>query len=475
MAHEDTAEAEASNASGYFVDEKRWRAVDRLKGLQKKRADYKRWQQKADTSSMGQQRAKAHRSARAQTRTCLAKGAVEIYSDMPTISMGKAGKWKRWARKPSVSPMLHLPGAGRRQGSSPALKAWMELVAEPGDFEMEGVEESAEQPEQPVATPSFSCVEDAMDAIRQGEAAVAGLLALGRLAFADGEIAARIGDEGVTMALQLMRARPQEHVVQQAGSLVLAAVTTSGFSGRAKVAASGIEAMVSAMSAHPDAIDIQENCCHALKLLAAQDSETRDKVMQRSLDAVLSAMRQHGASPRIQMAALGVMRNVSAGSSENQGTLASKGAAQRVLHAMALHSKDAGVQCAGCWALFCITVQNKTLQLDVAGRGGIHAVLAGLKSHPTMLKVQEAGCWALRELACTVVSDVDLWLNMAQTVSRAMREHAAPELQKAGQAARQRLASRGVRRMSLSGAQLVKPSITKRRRLAGPSLPVITE
>mmetsp|Transcript_66742 Transcript_66742/g.118072 ORF Transcript_66742/g.118072 Transcript_66742/m.118072 type:complete len:513 (-) Transcript_66742:71-1609(-) len=479
------------------VDEKRWRAADRLRGLQKKRAEYKRWLQKgngcqkksagkpvqacSDISSMGDHRAKAHRSARAQTRTCLAKGAVEIGSDMPIVSMGRAGKWKRWARKPSVSPMLHLPVSGRRQEASPTLKAWMELVADPSvDLDMDAVEESAE-PETSLLSqmlPSFSCMEDAIVAIcQEGEAQVAGVLALGRLAYSDARKAAQIGDrEGVEMILDIMRARPQQFVVQQACCLILAAVTASGPSGRAQVASGSIEALVSAMHTLPDAADIQENCCQTLKELAAQDAETREKVLRSSaLSAVLTAMRRHSANPRIQIAALGVVRNVSAGSSENQGRLASNGAAQRTLYAMALHSKDAGVQCAGCWALFCITVQNRALQWDVAGRGGIHAVLAGMKSHVAMLKVQEAGCYALRELAGTVVSDVDLWLDMVHTVSRALRECPAAELQKAGQAARQRLASRGVRRIYASGSQLVEPSIVKRRRLTGTSLPVITE
>merc|ERR1712054_34799 len=44
-----------------------------------------------------------HRAARVATRSLLAQGAIAAGEDMPQVSMGCEGTWRRWIKKPSVS------------------------------------------------------------------------------------------------------------------------------------------------------------------------------------------------------------------------------------------------------------------------------------------------------------------------------------------------------------------------------------
>jgi len=53
-----------------------------------------------------------HGAARTMTRTCLSKGLVAGPDDMPTTSMGQAGRWVPCLRKPSVSRILLSGEAG---------------------------------------------------------------------------------------------------------------------------------------------------------------------------------------------------------------------------------------------------------------------------------------------------------------------------------------------------------------------------
>jgi len=485
---------------------KRCRALERHRGLQRKRADYVRWLQRARSSQeasssspkAGWPRSKPHRSARALMRTCLAQGSMEMYTDVPSVSMGHVGKSKRATRKPSVSPALSLrqsvcsgSACQRRRKGGAALEAWMDLLEETGDVDIETETVDAPDAAPQSLPPSFgensqeascahSSVEAALQAMRSEADLCSGMLSLEKLAMESAQNAARIVDlEAVEFLIGRLQL-PCNAAVQKAGCSVLACITRSGNQERARVAAAGgAQVFVSTMLAQSSSAEIQENCCSALKELAAQDAATRDQLTKSgAVQAVLGAMKLHAPCPRVQSTACGVLRNLTTAGgccdAQCQEHLASLGAVQRVLHAMAMHGKDANVQCAGCWALFCLVVQNRSLQLDVAVKGGVHAVLAGMRAHVRAPKVQEAGCYAIRELANTVVSDVELWLDMVQSVSRALRENAAAaELQRAGQAARQRLAVRGKR--ITHSAHLVRPSITKRRRMAAPVLPVIAE
>eukprot|EP00930_Biecheleria_cincta_P029479 TRINITY_DN20505_c0_g1_i1.p1 TRINITY_DN20505_c0_g1~~TRINITY_DN20505_c0_g1_i1.p1 ORF type:complete len:501 (+),score=77.56 TRINITY_DN20505_c0_g1_i1:76-1578(+) len=476
------------------------RAVERQKRLQRKRLDYMRWVQHTQdmsSSSSSDNRAKAHRSVRALTRTCLAHGFMETCSDVPGVSQGKAGRWKRWARKPSVWPLLRGPAPavkkGRCRQGEAALQAWEDILAEfsakadsdvmethisPAEVDILAENCCRSAPGQKL----FGSLEEAVDAMRASgpegvELQAKGVLSLEQLINDDAMCAARsLKLDAPEVLLHMLKDHPSL-AVQKACCACIAAIVASGNDGRTCVGAlGGIQALVSAMHRYANSVDLQESCCRGLKELAAQHATNCQSLLQVSgLDAVVEAMRLHPASAQLQVAACGVIRNTSSGSSKCQSQLASLGAMQRVMCAVAWHSKDVRVQCAGIWALFCLVLQNRALQGEAVAQGAIHAVLSAMKAQTSVRAVQEAGCYALRELASAVVTDVSLWSDMAQAVSRAMRDHSDPALQKAGHAVRQRLFARGLRRMSTPATQLVKPSIVKRRRLATPSLPVILE
>eukprot|EP00913_Durusdinium_trenchii_P022436 g21075.t1 len=213
-------------------------------------------------------------------------------------------------------------------------------------------------------------------------------------------------------------------------------MVTRNAKGREQVmAADGVRLLVTAMR-HSQSWEVQENCCKALK----EKSQGGGFLKDDGLQVVLDAMKKHLSVARVQVAACGVLRNTCACSSKYQAHLISLGAGQRVLQGMARHNKDATVQCACCWAL-----------QEMARQGALPAVLRAMRlANP---KVQEAGCWVLRELATTLTSNVQLWLDVVQAVSTAMRDHAGQEVQKAGLAARQRLALRGFKTGS-SGAEI---------------------
>ncbi|CAE7480865.1 unnamed protein product [Symbiodinium sp. CCMP2456] len=182
----------------------------------------------------------------------------------------------------------------------------------------------------------------------------------------------------------------------------------------------------------PTLLEAMRRCSASADELAAMNAQMREHLLKESaLEMVINAMKNHVQHGRVQ---------------------AALGAGQRVLQAMAQHTKDAALQCACCWALFCLSVRKPTLQQELARQGALRATLAAMKSQSSVAKVQEAGCWVLRELASTV-----------QALSVAIHEHDVPEVQKAGSAARQRLAVRGFR-LSQFQTQLVRPSIVKRRR-----------
>lgn len=88
-------------------------ACRRASSLHKDRVEFKK-----QSEASGKSRSKSagprgsdfcapHRAARAATRSLLAQGAIAAGEDMPQISMGCAGTWERWIRKPSISKSGH--------------------------------------------------------------------------------------------------------------------------------------------------------------------------------------------------------------------------------------------------------------------------------------------------------------------------------------------------------------------------------
>jgi len=95
-----------------YAELKHLRSSRREVSLAMKRAEYERSLKKrsarffARAVPVSHQASRPHRAARAATRTWVAKGEIECQSDMPTISMGRAGM-----QKPSVSSLLTYTSA----------------------------------------------------------------------------------------------------------------------------------------------------------------------------------------------------------------------------------------------------------------------------------------------------------------------------------------------------------------------------
>jgi len=476
--------------------EKCCRAVDRNRSLRRKREDYMRWLQEHGVHQVpkqgvprtpAQRRSKPHRSARALTRTCLAKGSMATCTDVPSVYLGRGSRSSK-PKKPSVSPLLSFQqdvSLGQKGG---AFDAWVNIVEASADMD---TNEPA-TPKQPTQTSEATAAKEQLqrdcstipaalqalkEELRDNKEPLAVLLAIDLLlAGQPGSASTFIQAEGVPGLLECLQRWSKDHASVKAICGILANVVARETEGRSLVfAAGGTPVLLEAMRRFASCGEVQESCCKVLKEIAAMGAAARESLLQESgLETVLQAMKNHLPLARVQVAACGVLRNSSASSSECQAQLATLGAGQRVLQAMAYHSKDAALQCACCWALFCLCVQKAPFQQELARQGALHAALAAMKTQGASPKVQEAGCWVLRELAPTIRSDVLLWMEMVHAVAGAMRDHTGPEVQKAGLAARQRLAVRGFRLTQLQ-AQLVRPSIVKRRRMIAPALSPIPE
>ncbi|CAE7193507.1 GIP [Symbiodinium sp. KB8] len=135
-------------------------------------------------------------------------------------------------------------------------------------------------------------------------------------------------------------------------------------------------------------------------------------------------------------------------------------------------SASADVQESCCKILKELAAMNAQMREHLLKESALEMVINAMKNHVQhgRVQVQEAGCWVLRELASTVDGNGESLSKGAsavfcsvQALSVAIHEHDVPEVQKAGSAARQRLAVRGFR-LSQFQTQLVRPSIVKRRR-----------
>eukprot|EP00439_Symbiodinium_sp_Y106_P029117 s5387_g3.t1 len=457
------ADVGGSEAQVDFLLQKHCRAAERNRCLRRKREDYRRWlqglgshqvpQDKAPRTS-AQRQSKPHRSARALKRTCLAKGSMATCTDVPSVYLGRGGRSRKLARKPSVSPLLSLQQDVSLDQTRCPLEAWMNIVDASAGMD---TDEASPSPSEP---PEAGSIEKPMQALKEvlqqssTKAVVAVLpvlLAIELLLTRDsGYSAVFLESEGVQCCLECLRRqfpRKSDPAIARAVCAILANVVARETSGRSLIFACG---------GIPTLLEAMRRCSASADELAAMNAEMREHLLKESaLEMVINAMKNHVQHGRVQIAACGVLRNSSATSDACQSHLAALGAGASHIQTHSIpecFAKDAALQCACCWALFCLSVRKPTLQQELARQGALRATLAAMKSQSAVAKVQEAGCWVLRELASTV-----------QSLSVAIHEHDVPEVQKAGSAARQRLAVRGFR-LSQFQTQLVRPSIVKRRR-----------
>lgn len=135
------------------VEAKLHTASRRASSLHKDRVEYKK---QCEASSKNRAKSAGprgsdfsapHRAARAATRSLLAQGSIAASEDMPQISMGCAGTWERWIRKPSISKSGHCD-AGEVDvhvfyATNISPNEWSSEGTSPLSFDCENVESSA--------------------------------------------------------------------------------------------------------------------------------------------------------------------------------------------------------------------------------------------------------------------------------------------------------------------------------------------
>jgi len=359
---------------------------------------------------VGHHRINPHCRARAMARAFMAKDAAETCADVPSLSMGRAGRWTK-VGKPSVAPPLaanrhragtsHARGRARRshQGRIECLH-WEDDLAGGG---MDGVELQSEH-DADFGTPGATLLTAAGANANPPEPSRA---------------QQEREEEEARRAIDF---REWHHADGSLGDR--------------------IHAVLAKMAAWRESAAVQEAGCLALKELAARHASARDDISTLGAEAVLRAMELHASNAQIQTDGCGVLRNVSAGNAQHQAHIVSLGGAQRVLDAMVRHAQHVAVQWAGCWALFCLTVHNPPLRAQVASLGSMHVVLWAMDAYPTCGDVQEAGCWALKELAVIGTVDILTWSHCVGAVSRASRDHPTDVVKTACRVALRTLASR---------------------------------
>lgn len=98
-----------SHFDGAVSEGKLQTASRRACSLHKDRADYKLHSEASSkcrsrsAGPRGSDFSAPHRAARVATRSLLSHGAIAAGEDMPQVSMGCEGTWRRWIKKPSVS------------------------------------------------------------------------------------------------------------------------------------------------------------------------------------------------------------------------------------------------------------------------------------------------------------------------------------------------------------------------------------
>ncbi|CAE7216407.1 GIP [Symbiodinium necroappetens] len=125
-------------------------------------------------------------------------------------------------------------------------------------------------------------------------------------------------------------------------------------------------------------------------------------------------------------------------------------------------SASADVQESCCKILKELAAMNAQMREHLLKESALEMVINAMKNHVQHGRVQVDGNGeSLSKGASAVFCSDEV---RVQALSVAIHEHDVPEVQKAGSAARQRLAVRGFR-LSQFQTQLVRPSIVKRRRM----------
>jgi len=453
------------------------RAQERVRTIDKKRLNYER--NSARHSCQGRRplalsvrsSPRAHRCARAATRTCLAKGLVKTSADMPAVN-------NRWAKMlnfnlsdldcgydgwmadslatdfdfpeqlfaledhevlagyqtpcPSVAVFLHeAPRSPRRKKAKTQMRRagshQLEVVKDEQQLDNDAVPAHIEM--------SLGCKVAEGSEGKQLPQAPSTIDWESRVKAAD--LAPDQVPSIVQAILQAMRADVEDAALQTAATQALSQLASSGSHNASAVAAGGgLQALVSAAEAHKSSVALQEMFCSALRAITICGPEYRTAVTSGGgVRLVLSSMTEHPKSVPVQLAGCRALKELAAHNRAIQDEIFTLSGIEMVLGAMEANPSVASMQEAGCGVLRNMTVGNAESQNKIVALGGARLVLAAMSLHGQEAPVQWAACWAL---FCLTVQNNEVRGKMVACgallhVLQAMERHrAAPRVQEAG-------------------------------------------
>mmetsp|Transcript_12561 Transcript_12561/g.44491 ORF Transcript_12561/g.44491 Transcript_12561/m.44491 type:complete len:1305 (-) Transcript_12561:35-3949(-) len=157
----------------------------------------------------------------------------------------------------------------------------------------------------------------------------------------------------------------------------------------------GVELAVQALRAHPEDIDVQGCAFAALQGLSAEGPEIRQHMADvGGVEAMMTAMVNYSTLVKVQSSGMLVLARMCGDSKEHCARLASN--PQSVLIAMEVLREDVRVQEAGCLMLGRLSTYDSGWRLGVVRAGAVPSVLEAMQVHPSYARLQATACEAVR-------------------------------------------------------------------------------
>eukprot|EP00928_Gymnodinium_smaydae_P031450 TRINITY_DN23074_c0_g1_i1.p1 TRINITY_DN23074_c0_g1~~TRINITY_DN23074_c0_g1_i1.p1 ORF type:complete len:1296 (-),score=285.45 TRINITY_DN23074_c0_g1_i1:260-4147(-) len=163
----------------------------------------------------------------------------------------------------------------------------------------------------------------------------------------------------------------------------------------------GIELALQAMRAHPEDVNTQDSALALLAHLAREHAANSERIFAGDVVTLaLAAMQSHADAGDMQGWACAALRNLAVQSDAVQEALVGAATVDLVLNALRLHVIVPRVQGCGCAVLGILATRSALVRASIFERGGVDLILAAMEHHPEVVKVQGCGWAALGNLIC---------------------------------------------------------------------------
>lgn len=194
----------------------------------------------------------------------------------------------------------------------------------------------------------------------------------------------------VQEALKMMKAEPQNTLVQERGCEMLRYLATDEESRTAIAALKGTQAVLKAMEANPAASDVQGYCCGTLAHLAASAAARKTALLsRRGVKLVLRAMAGHLGSSFVQYKGCAMLANFASMEAE-QAAVGSLGGIKAALNAIATQAKAVDVV-DHCFGTLYNLAANPSNVGNITSLGGIATIRKAMGKHPESQELQALG------------------------------------------------------------------------------------